>query len=123
MDARFFRAVALTAAACCLGASHRTQNFVVSAPTPQMARQIGEAAEEFRRDLAVQWLGSELPRWAEPCPITAQVGQRLGVLGVRCRAVSCWRGGDGSVSSRARIVYRSLLVGPWTELDLRLEFF
>jgi hypothetical protein len=81
MDARIFRAVALTAALVSLGASYRTPNFVVSAPTAEMAEQIGRAAEQYRRSLAGEWLGETLPTWAEPCPITAQVGDRLGAGG------------------------------------------
>jgi len=64
-----------------LGASHRTPNFVVKAPSEDFARQVGQAAEDFRRDLAIRWLGKELPRWASPCPITLQVGPHLGAGG------------------------------------------
>ncbi|MCA9235164.1 MAG: hypothetical protein KDA44_06820, partial [Planctomycetales bacterium] len=61
---------------------YRTANFhVVSAPTPQLAKEIGDAAERYRRDLAVEWLGRELPNWPEPCPISARVSPRLGAGG------------------------------------------
>lgn len=46
-----------------------TPNFVVHANNPQWARQVGEAAETNRRDLAIHWLGRELPRWSKPCPL------------------------------------------------------
>jgi hypothetical protein len=62
-------------------AGHRTANFVVEAPTPELARRIGEAAEQYRHDLATEWLGQPLPRWGRPCPITAQVAPRLGAGG------------------------------------------
>lgn len=62
-------------------ASHRTANFVVEAPTDVLARRIGEAAEQYRHDLAVEWLGRPLPRWSRPCPITAQVAPHLGAGG------------------------------------------
>ena len=34
---------------------------------------IGRAAEYYRKEKAVLWLGAELPRWAEPCPIHVKV--------------------------------------------------
>ena len=56
-----------------LGAEHRTQNFVVRAPTPEIARQVGEFAEQYRRQKALQWLGSEMPAWGQPCPLRVTV--------------------------------------------------
>ncbi len=64
-----------------LGAGYRTQNFIVTASTQQLAREIGDAAERFRDELAVEWLGHKLPPWPQPCPITAQVDSRLGAGG------------------------------------------
>jgi hypothetical protein len=64
-----------------VGAGYRTANFVVEAPTPDQARKIGEAAEQYRHTLAVEWTGSPLPRWSRPCPITAQVAPHLGAGG------------------------------------------
>jgi hypothetical protein len=55
--------------------SHRTSNFVVQAPTQEIAKQVGEVAEYWRDELAVQWLGEKLPRWYEPCKVTVKVGQ------------------------------------------------
>ena len=65
-----------------LGASARTQNFIVSAPTQELASSISRAAEQYRRDLAMLWLGEELPPWRGPCPIQANVSDRLGAGGV-----------------------------------------
>jgi len=62
-------------------AGHRTANFVVEAPTELLARRIGDAAEQYRHDLAVEWTGRPLPRWSRPCPIQAQVGPHLGAGG------------------------------------------
>jgi len=62
-------------------AGHRTANFVVEAPTELLARRIGDAAEQYRNDLAIEWTGSPLPRWSRPCPITAQVAPHLGAGG------------------------------------------
>lgn len=58
-----------------LGASYKTPNFVVYAPTPEIAKQIGDAAEIYRKELAITWLGHELPsKWSSPCPIKVKVG-------------------------------------------------
>ena len=64
-----------------IAAGYRTANFTVSAPTPQLAKEIGDRAEACRRDLAMAWLGKELPNWAKPCPIHAQVAPKLGAGG------------------------------------------
>jgi hypothetical protein len=63
------------------GAGYRTVNFTVDAPTPQLAKEIGDSAEVWRRDLAIEWLGKELPRWSQPCPIKAMVAPNLGAGG------------------------------------------
>lgn len=56
-------------------ADFKTTNFTVSAPTPEVARKVGEAAERFRKQIALEWLGKELPRWSARCPIRVRVGQ------------------------------------------------
>jgi hypothetical protein len=76
-----FRAAFLAVALASLGASYRTQNYLVTAQTKQIAQQVGDAAERFRRDLAIEWLGREMPAWSQPCPIQVQVGERLGAGG------------------------------------------
>ncbi len=63
------------------GASARTRNFIVSAPTPPLAQEIAQAAETFRHDLAIEWLGHPLPDWQKPCPVVAKVDPRLGAGG------------------------------------------
>lgn len=55
-------------------AEYRTPNFIVYAPTDEIARQIGETAEQSRRELALAWLGRTLPNWYRPCPIRVTVG-------------------------------------------------
>lgn len=80
VTALVFAAVAVGGAAA-IAAGHRTANFVVDAPTPTLARRIGEAAEQYRHDLAIEWLGQPLPRWSRPCPIAAQVAPQLGAGG------------------------------------------
>ena len=66
---------------CLLAAGYRTANFIVEAPHPQLAQKIGDAAEQYRHDLAIEWLGEPLPRWSQPCPITAKVASTLGAGG------------------------------------------
>ncbi len=80
MDASVARWCAL--ASCLLaGATYRTPNFVVTAPTAQVAQRVGQAAEHYRRQLALEWLGYELPQWYRPCPIFVKVGPHLGAGG------------------------------------------
>jgi hypothetical protein len=92
MEARFTWVVpALTLSVClCLSplgpvanaaAGYKTTNFVVSAPTPQLAKEIGDQAEVYRKQLAIEWLGKELSAWSKPCPINAQVQPNLGAGG------------------------------------------
>lgn len=59
--------------AASIGASYRTTNFHVDAPTPQIAQQIGQLAEQYRREKALQWIGQEMPPWSEPCPLHVKV--------------------------------------------------
>jgi hypothetical protein len=89
VDQRWFRGllgivvfgVAAGCGAVATAAGHRTANFIVEAPTPALARRIGDAAEQYRHDLAVEWLGQPLPRWGRPCPISAEVAPHLGAGG------------------------------------------
>ena len=81
MEARLARAALVVAALLSCGAGARSQNFIVSAQTPQLAAEVCTAAENFRRDLAIEWLGAELPPWSQPCPIRVQVAPQLGAGG------------------------------------------
>jgi hypothetical protein len=63
----------LTAVFASLGASYRTTNFVVEAPTQQLAQQVGQYAEHYRKEKALQWLGQEMQTWPEPCPLRVTV--------------------------------------------------
>jgi len=56
-----------------LGASYRTPNFVVEAATPQIAQQVGQYAEHYRKEKATLWLGYEMPQWGRPCPLRVTV--------------------------------------------------
>lgn len=57
------------------GTSVRTRNFIVTAPTVEISRQVAEAAEVYRKEIANEWLGQELLPWYAPCPIIVKVGQ------------------------------------------------
>lgn len=82
MEARLLRA-ALTAALLfvAMGAGARTPNFVVQTADPQLATQFAQAAEKYRHDLAIEWLGEAMPDWSQPCTVTVQVGPNLGAGG------------------------------------------
>lgn len=88
MDARLFRAaLALSAAVLSVtagqvqAASVRSPHFIVTAPTPQLATEICQAAERLRHDLAIEWLGHELPEWHGVCQLKADVANNLGAGG------------------------------------------
>jgi hypothetical protein len=57
------------------GAAYRSPNgnFLVEAPTPQIAQQVGQWAEHYRKEKALQWLGREMPPWSEPCPLHVKI--------------------------------------------------
>jgi len=74
MDA-LFRGLLVVGALASLGAGYRTPNFVVTAPTAEFAKQVGDAAEVYRKELAIEWTGKPLPgNWSSPCPINVKVG-------------------------------------------------
>jgi hypothetical protein len=88
MEARLVRAL-VALVACTLwcssdsaqAAGYRTRNFTVAAPTPQLAKEIGDVAEQWRKKLSIEWIGEEMPSWSKPCPIQAQVAPNLGAGG------------------------------------------
>jgi hypothetical protein len=81
MDARLLRAALVVALFASLGAGYKTPNFVVTASTEALAERVGRAAEKYRRELAIEWVGKEMPDWSEPCPITVQCAPHLGAGG------------------------------------------
>ena len=50
-------------------------NFLVEVdpPSAHVAERIGQWAEYYRKEKAIQWLGREMPPWSEPCPIHVKV--------------------------------------------------
>ncbi len=84
MEARLCKILCLVLVPALMGADFRTKksvvqtdNFVVSARTPEIARQVAAAAEHYRKQLAIEWLGHELPgSWRVRCPINVQDEKR-----------------------------------------------
>jgi hypothetical protein len=112
-EARFLRVCAVAVVTLVsLGANRsyvsvRSQHFIVSAPTAQLAQEICQAAEQYRRDLAIEWLGRELPPWQTPCPIKADVAPGLGAGGATSFVFRNNRPGDWTMQiqgSRERIL-------------------
>lgn len=68
-------AVCVFAAGQALGATYTTPNFIVTAPTAEIAEKCGKTAEFYREAIAVEWLGKKMPRWYKPCTLTVKVGQ------------------------------------------------
>ncbi|HEY7428320.1 MAG TPA: hypothetical protein VH682_29065 [Gemmataceae bacterium] len=66
-------ALVLAGALASLGASYPTANFLVEAPTPEFAKQVGDWAEHYRRQKALEWIGQEMPTWGRRCPLRVTV--------------------------------------------------
>jgi hypothetical protein len=73
MVARPWLVVVVLGALASLGAQSRTRNFVVEAPTQEIANRLGQWAEYYRKQKAEQWLGVEMPPWPQPCPLKIKV--------------------------------------------------
>ncbi|HYV37169.1 MAG TPA: hypothetical protein VE988_15795 [Gemmataceae bacterium] len=56
-----------------MGAQYRTQNFEVHAQNQEVAQQVGQWAEYYRKAKAIEWLGQEMPNWPRPCPLYVTV--------------------------------------------------
>lgn len=79
MDARALRCLTVAfllvvASSRADAATHQTVNFAVTAKRPEVAEQVGKAAEVYRQQLAIFWLGKPLPNWSRPCRITVNEG-------------------------------------------------
>lgn len=78
-DARFLRQIAVLAMFVVCGqklnaATYQTVNFAVTADRQDVAEQVGKAAELYRRQLGVFWLGKPLPNWSRPCRVSVREG-------------------------------------------------
>ncbi len=58
-----------------------SENFIVMCRDPKLAQTVSKEAERLRRELAMHWLGYELPPWSRRCPIQVTAGARLGAGG------------------------------------------
>lgn len=67
--------VVIVAALSSMGAGYRTENFIVDCSDDAFAKQVAVAAEQFRKELAIEWLGQELPPWQAKCPIRVEFAQ------------------------------------------------
>lgn len=94
-------------AAWATAASYETTNFLVEAPTPELARTFGETAEFYRRQKALEWLGREMPPWPERCPLRVRV--ELGSAGGATTFSFHPRGGVASQQMEIRGEVRQLL--------------
>lgn len=80
-DRTSFRLPALLLVACLLAfpsksqaaGEHVTTNFVIYAPNQQIAQKVGEYAERWRREKAMEWIGREMPAWGKKCPLQVTV--------------------------------------------------
>ncbi len=57
-----------------VAATYQTVNFSVTADQPEVAERVGKAAELYRRQLAVFWIGKPLPNWSRPCKVAVREG-------------------------------------------------
>ena len=68
-------AVLVFSAGLAPAATVRTPNFLVTAPSAEIAEQCGKVAEYYRKSIAEDWLGAEMKRWYKPCTLSVKVGQ------------------------------------------------
>src|SRR5262245_13338265 len=70
---RWLAVVVVASVFVSMGADYRTTNFVVKAPNQEVAQQVGQWAEYYRKAKAIEWLGQEMPPWPQPCPLIVTV--------------------------------------------------
>jgi hypothetical protein len=58
-------------------ASVTSPNFRVIARNASLANQVAAEAERTRKELAIHWLGQEIPNWPQPCPLIVNDGNML----------------------------------------------
>lgn len=63
----------LCAAGSLCAGSAESPNFRVTAPNDQIAQQVVQQAERWRRQKAIEWLGKEMPNWGQKCPIRVKL--------------------------------------------------
>jgi hypothetical protein len=72
-DARRFLPLVVVLLPILGGASYRSPNFVVEAPSREVAQRVAERAESCRAAIAQAWLGHEMPNWDRPCPVRVRL--------------------------------------------------
>lgn len=76
-----------------------TDNFVVDAPNRDLARKFADAAEYYRKEKALEWLGQEMPPWRTKCPLRVVV--TMGAAGgATTFTFEGGPGGESGVASR-----------------------
>jgi hypothetical protein len=76
MARRLSLVLVLAGALAALGAGPyriQTTNFIVEAPSPQVAQEVAQYAEVYRKEKAILWLGREMPTWPAPLPVRVTV--------------------------------------------------
>lgn len=53
-------------------------NFIVYAEDQVLAQKVAREAERFRRELAIEWIGEEMPTWQQKCPIKVKLERNAG---------------------------------------------
>lgn len=51
-----------------------SRNFIVYASDFRLASKVSQQAEAYRKSLAMEWTGRELPPWSQKCPIEVELG-------------------------------------------------
>lgn len=72
---RFLLLIPLLMSAALQAAEYHTPNFTVTCENADLAKQVGDTAEFYRKQHARDWLGVELPKWYAPCPVRVRSGQ------------------------------------------------
>jgi hypothetical protein len=62
-------------------ATYKTDNFLVHSSSPVFAQKVGDAAERYRDELSVLWLGQKLPKWGSPCEVFIKTGTGIAAGG------------------------------------------
>lgn len=55
------------------GSAVKTPNFIVDGPVTELTQEVARRAEDYRRKIAVEWIGRELPQWNIPCLLFVSV--------------------------------------------------
>lgn len=76
-----FKLLILIAALASLGAKHVTPNFIVEAPTAELAEKVAVTAEYHREQLAILWIGEPMRTWTNRCVVTVDPGPNKGAGG------------------------------------------